>query len=85
MNAKDFNFFKKNLKDYFVIWVDNNGFYVNTICVVAKEGEYNISKNDANETYSVEYIPYFGSKEFSVHFTKTGVIEYIKGGDKYVE
>ena len=79
MTIKDFEFFKRNLNGCIV---SGN---INTISVFAKEGEYKITKGNDNDTYLVEYIPNFGSKELSVHFTMSGVIEYIKGGDKYRE
>jgi len=79
MTIKDFEFFKRNLNGCIV---SGN---INTISVFAEEGEYKITKSNDNDTYLVEYIPNFGSKELSVHFTMSGVIEYIKEGDKYKE
>lgn len=83
MKIKDLEFFERNLNGYIV--ESEGGIYINAIYVLAPEGEYKIIKNEINDAYSVEYIPNFGSKEFSVHFTSSGVIEYIKEGDKYRE
>ena len=80
MNNKDFEFFKRNLNGYIVELEGDYGIFV-----LAPKGEYRIIKNNANDTYSVKYIPNLGIKEFSVHFTMSGVIEYIKEGDKYKE
>lgn len=81
MTNKDLEFFKRNLDSYAMV----DGLYINTISVLAPEGEYKITEDNANDTYLVEYIPNFGSKENSVHFTMSGVIEYIKEGVKYKE
>lgn len=81
MTKTNFDFFKRNLNSDTVIWETEDGFYTNTVSVLAPEGEYKITKNTANDTYSVEYIPNFGSHEFSVHITMSDAIDYIKGGE----
>ena len=88
MTMKDFEFFKRNLNGCNGCIVECgyvDDVHINTIYVLASEGEYKIIKDNASDTYLVEYIPNFGSKELSVHLTMSGAIEYIKGGDKYVE
>lgn len=79
MTIKNFEFFKRNLNGYIVGWEDEGGIYIDTIYVIAPEGVYKVTKNNANDTYFVEYISNFGSREFSIHITMSGVIEYIKG------
>lgn len=85
MSIKDFEFFKRNLNGCIVECEYMEGIDINIISVIADEGEYKIIKDNTNDAYLVEYIPNFGCKELSIHFTMSGVIEYIKGGDKYRE
>lgn len=80
MTNKDFEFFKKQLKGYELDWVDTD-----IISVTADEGVYKIIKDIVSDAYLVKYIPKFGHIETSFHFTSSGVIEYIKEGDKYRE
>ena len=74
---KDFEYLKKQLKGYEINWLDTD-----IISVTADEGVYKIVKDIISDAYLVEYIPNFGHIESSFHFTMSGVIEYIKGGDK---
>lgn len=85
MTIKNFEFFKRNLNGYIVGCEDEGGIYIDTIYVVASEGVYKVIKNSANDTYFVEFISNFGSREFFISFTMSEVIEYIKEGDKYRE
>ena len=85
MTVKDFEFIKRNLNGCIVEYEVEEGIYINTISVLTQEGKYKIIKDYANDTYLVEYIPNSGRKVHSRYFTMSGVIEYIKEGDKYKE
>ena len=80
MTKTSFDFFKRNLNGYEINWLDTD-----IISVTSDEGVYKIIKDIVNDTYLVEYISHFGHIESSFHFTMSGVIEYIKEGDKYKE
>ena len=77
MTNKDLEFFKINLDSY--------GIHIDTISVLTSGGEYKIKRRNDKDMYMVEYIPIIGAKEFSVHFTRSEVIEYIKEGEVYRE
>ena len=77
MNNKNFEIFKKHLKGYEINWLDTD-----IISVTSDKGVYKIIKDIVSDRYLVEYIPIFGHIETSFHFTMSGVIEYIKEGDR---
>ena len=80
MNYKDFVSLKEQLKGY-----EFNCTVTYIISVTTDEGIYNIIK-DTRNMYLVEYIPNVGYSDITYHFSMSGAIEYIKGGDKkYVE
>ena len=79
MNNKDFESLKKQLKGY-----DINCIVTDIISIATDEGVYNIIKDTGN-IYLVEYIPNVGYSDITYHFSMSGAIEYIKGGDKYKE
>ena len=79
MTNKDFESLKKQLKGCNI-----NCISTVIISVATDEGVYNIINNTDN-MYLVEYIPNVGYSDISYHFSMSGAIEYIKGGDKYKE
>ena len=79
MTIQDFCVLKKQLKGY-----DLKCIVTDMISVTTSEGEYKIIK-DTDNLYLVEYIPNVGYRDITYHFSMSGAIDYIKGGDKRVE